>query len=108
MAHATELVAAVRLTVPEAHPAFEGHFRGDPVLPGVALVDLVLSELRRALGSELWLHAIPALRFRAPVRPGDALVIRLSKLAAPGHVGFEVRSGEALVSQGTLVARAPA
>jgi len=98
-----ESIADVRLPIPASHAAFEGHFPGEPILPGVALLDLVVTALREKLGAEWWVTAIPSVRWRAVVRPGDALQIRLAQLEKEGHVGFEVRSGETLVSHGTLV-----
>jgi len=98
-----ERLAQVRVPVPLSHAAFAGHFPGEPIFPGVALLALVVAALRERLGNDVWVTAIPALRWRAVVRPGDVLEIRLSRLEQEDHVGFEARSGETLVSHGTLV-----
>ena len=103
MSSVEDALAEVRVSVPPTHPAFEGHFPGEPVFPGVALLGLVVSALRERLGQDLRLAAIPSLRWRAVVRPGEVLDIRLTRLRQEDHVGFEVRSGETLVSHGTLV-----
>lgn len=79
-----------RVEVPREHPAFPGHFPGQPLLPGVLLLgevlELLLREAPGALGSQ---PRISAVKFLAPVRPGASLEIRWS---APGEprLRFEV------------------
>lgn len=97
-------LAEVRVPVHPAHAAFEGHFPGEPIFPGVALLGLVVSALQEKLGYDLRVTAIPSVRWRAVVRPGDVLDVRLTRLEEEDHVAFEVRNGETLVSHGTLVA----
>jgi 3-hydroxyacyl-[acyl-carrier-protein] dehydratase len=81
----------IRFAVPCAHPAFEGHFPGDPILPGVVLVSEVLEALladgcAEALGPR---PCISAVKFLAPVRPGAELEIRWTPPAG-GRLRFEV------------------
>ena len=96
----------VRLTreVPADHPAFPGHFPGQPLLPGA----LILAEVREAiarvpalvtrLGAE---PTLAAAKFLAPVGPGATLAIELQpESGATGGVRFEVRSGDVLAASG--------
>ena len=79
--------------VPADHPAFDGHFPGAPLLPGVMLLAEVLEalagapELARSLGDR---PVIAAAKFLAPVRPGSALTVEL-RPGDGGAVAFEVR-----------------
>ena len=62
---------ACDLEVPDVW--FEGHFPGNPILPGVAQLALVLDALSQESDAELALTGIPFVRLRQLVRPGDRL-----------------------------------
>lgn len=92
---------AIALHVSPGHPAFPGHFPGQPLWPGVSL----LSEVLEAVLSEPSLAAllgtaprIGQAKFLAPVRPGARLVLELRASARGVH--FEVHEGERRVASG--------
>lgn len=69
---------SVTLQIPIDHPAFAGHFPGQPLLPGVSL----LAEVLEAVLADPVLAArvgpsprIANAKFLAPVRPGAQLRI---------------------------------
>lgn len=97
----------VNVRIAQDHPAFAGHFPGQPLLPGVALlaevIEALLDEpaLARLVGPFL---RIGAAKFLAPVRPGAQLTITLE--AGARGVRFEVREGERLAASGQFEAAA--
>jgi len=98
-------VYTVSVQVAHDHPAFAGHFPGQPLLPGVSL----LAEVLEALLDDPALAAlvspkprIGAAKFLAPVRPGARLTIALE--AGPRGVRFEVREGERIAASGNFEA----
>ena len=95
----------VPLPIAPDHPAFAGHFPGQPLLPGVSLLAAVLEAVLDvpALASQIG-HTprIGAAKFLAPVRPGAQLVITLD--ASPRGVRFEVREGQRIVASGQFEA----
>jgi 3-hydroxyacyl-[acyl-carrier-protein] dehydratase len=79
-----ELVAIKNVTCNE--PFFQGHFPGRPVMPGVLIVEAMAQAAGvltfRTAGKEptnnstFYFVGIDKARFRAPVVPGDQLILR--------------------------------
>ena len=90
------IVASRSVEIAADHPAFDGHFPGQPVLPGVALLAEVLEAalgeptLFACIGSE---PRLAVVKFLAPVRPGASLRIdfRLGARALEWRVGDGTR-----------------
>jgi 3-hydroxymyristoyl/3-hydroxydecanoyl-(acyl carrier protein) dehydratase len=94
-------MSPITLAVPADHPAFEGHFPGRPLLPGVAL----LAEVIEAILGDAELSALVGPRprigiakFVAPVLPGA--VLSMAVRAHGGRAHFELRQGERVTATG--------
>lgn len=67
-------------------PYLQGHFPGNPVMPGVLIIEglaqasAVLGRLTDPTSSSVLLTEISSARFRKPVVPGDTLSIEVSVL----------------------------
>jgi 3-hydroxymyristoyl/3-hydroxydecanoyl-(acyl carrier protein) dehydratase len=68
-----EIVEALRISA--AHPSLPGHFPGNPVVPGVVLLDHVAAAIERAGGGHL--ARIAAVKFLAPLRPDEDAELRV-------------------------------
>ncbi len=92
-------------------PFFPGHFPHHPVMPGVLIVEamgqaaavLVMSSFPKGVKKLVYFMGIESAKFRKPVRPGDQLVMHISREKGRGNV-FRFR-GEATVD-GNLHAEA--
>lgn len=96
--------------VPADHPAFTGHFPGQPLVPGALLLAEVMEAVQRvpALAARLGGHpTLAAAKFLAPVRPGSLLAIALKPEAGAARgVRFDVRCDGAVAVTGRWVAAA--
>jgi 3-hydroxyacyl-[acyl-carrier-protein] dehydratase len=94
---------ASSLCIGADHPSLPGHFPGQPVVPGVVILDLVASHARTLLGEERRLHRIPQVKFLAPLLPGERAAIELDADAEQGRVRFRVLREGVLLASGDLV-----
>jgi 3-hydroxymyristoyl/3-hydroxydecanoyl-(acyl carrier protein) dehydratase len=67
----------------ETHPAADGHFPGNPIIPGAVL----LREIIAALPGNRACATIRSAKFHYPVRPGDTLVVSWEE-ATGGEIRF--------------------
>jgi 3-hydroxyacyl-[acyl-carrier-protein] dehydratase len=93
----------VRFVIGHDHPALPGHFPGQPVVPGVVLLDRVLEAVEREAGP-LGALSLPQVKFLQPLLPGEEARVELEPLAAsPGaRWRFRVLRGEALLASGDV------
>ncbi len=89
------------LSIPAQHPAFDGHFPGAPILPGVVLLDETLRAVQRAGGFSGQGWRVATAKFLEPVRPGEPLTLEHEQLAN-GSIRFTIRSDDRSVANGTL------
>lgn len=86
------VVAIKNVTMNE--PFFQGHFPGEPVMPGVLQVEAMAQAAGVMMmesfepGKQLaFLMALNNVKFRRPVVPGDQLVIRAETVRARTRIG---------------------
>lgn len=97
-------------TVPADHPAFAGHFPGQPILPGVAVLSQVIEAAGRLLGNAWRQEAVTltSAKFLAALVPDDRCEVLLhveaaAEPSAPAtRLRFEVRRGDTVAASGIL------
>lgn len=94
------------IDVPRDHPAFEGHFPGHPILPGVVLLAEAMAAIEAATSTSARDWTVDSAKFLGTVEPGARLAITHAMLPS-GGVRFEIREGERLVASGALSRRSP-
>lgn len=89
----------VPLLIEVDHPSFAGHFPGQPIIPGVLLLDRAQRAVESNTG--LALGGIPAAKFLSPAVPGDNLDLEFE--VAGSSVHFDIRCGERKIANGRFV-----
>ena len=78
------LDALKNMTINE--PFFQGHFPGQPVMPGVLILEimaqagsfLMLSQVEDPLTTNMFFSAVEKTKFRKPIVPGDQLMVHMT------------------------------
>lgn len=95
----TELVPGERVVgiknVTFNEPFFQGHFPGNPVMPGVLIIEAMAqvggilaykSAKEDTQGKYIFLMAMDKVRFRKPVVPGDQIIFELTMVRQKSKV----------------------
>lgn len=73
-------------------PFFQGHFPGQPIMPGVLIIEAlaqvagILAYRSGAEGDSVYFMSIEKAKFRRPVVPGDQLRLEIKLLQKRGNV----------------------
>ncbi len=93
-----------------SEPYFAGHFPGNPVMPGVLIIEALAQTGAAAIlslpenrGKTAYFAGIEKAKFKQMVRPGDVLTLETQIIRTKGPIGV----GEAVATvDGKLVAKA--
>jgi 3-hydroxyacyl-[acyl-carrier-protein] dehydratase len=96
----TAATAHIALCIGADHPALAGHFPGQPLIPGVVLLDEALQAIEHHCGASVPPWRLGAVKFHRAVSGGVSL--ELSCEAAEGLVRFELHRGRELIASGSL------
>lgn len=73
-------------------PFFEGHFPGNPIMPGVLIVEAmaqvagIMAFRSGVQGDTVYFMSIERAKFRRPVVPGDQLRLEITRTQQRGNV----------------------
>lgn len=102
--------AVGRKNVTFNEPYFAGHFPGNPVMPGVLILEalaqtgaVAILSLPENRGKTVYFAGIDKAKFKQMVRPGDTLELETAIIRSKGPIGV----GEAIATvNGKLAAKA--
>jgi 3-hydroxyacyl-[acyl-carrier-protein] dehydratase len=84
-------------------PWFSGHFPGDPILPGIAQLEMALDGIKRLSKKKLEISGFRKVRFKQFIRPNDKITIKV--VLRKGDVlsySFRIMVGEEMACNGIL------
>jgi 3-hydroxymyristoyl/3-hydroxydecanoyl-(acyl carrier protein) dehydratase len=89
------MVSQAAMVAPLTHPCYSGHFPGNPVVPGVLLLELVVEALGRGAP-----RAILGVKFHRVLKPGESFELQFQSAGAKSS--FRCTRGQELLADGTL------
>jgi 3-hydroxyacyl-[acyl-carrier-protein] dehydratase len=91
---------AAMLSIPARHPALAGHFPGNPVVPGVVLLDGIIAAAEAWLGTNFHVAGLSQAKFLAQLKPDEA--VRIDLVLRGPLLDFSVHRHETAIAKGTL------
>lgn len=86
------------------HPCLPGHFPGQPVVPGVLMLDMVIAAIQQQWpGARV--ASLPSAKFLRPALPDEAFDISLSRDGT--QVRFACGNADGTLCRGQLQLRQP-
>ena len=82
---------------------FCGHFPDNPILPGVAQLEMVLAAIARIVGKNLYVARLSRVKFKSLVYPGEGLRIEARARAEVGACTFSIHAGDREVCHGSMI-----
>lgn len=87
--------AVAKKCVSYNEPYFQGHFPGEPVMPGVLIVEalaqtgaVAILSLEENKGKTAYFAAMQSVRFKKKVVPGDVLMLETEIIKQKGPMGI--------------------
>jgi len=88
----------IKRTISKLHPSLPGHFPGNPVVPGVVILDEVISAVRH-WQSEIELQGINTVKFLSPLLPDEEFCIQLH-MPEKGKMKFQCSVADRKLAMG--------
>jgi len=91
----------MQFIIPVEHPSLPGHFPGQPIVPGVVLLDRVIEAIEASHGRLPPLR-LPQVKFLKPLLPGQPARVELQGESPRWR--FRVLRQDELLASGEIVA----
>ena len=89
------------LSLPGNFAPFNGHFPGNPILPGIGQISLITEILKKAYRRNFTLVTVKRIKFMAPILPEMSLSVTVKN--DNGIVNADITSGENKLSNLKLI-----
>ena len=94
--------------IPSTSAWFDGHFPGQPLLPGIAQIGMVLDLIRQGTHQPVSLVEIRRVRYKKMILPEDRIRIEaVPKAEKDGEYTFRIIKDKELVASGNLIVGRP-
>jgi 3-hydroxyacyl-[acyl-carrier-protein] dehydratase len=82
------------------HPSLPGHFPGDPIVPGVLVLDQVIHAAESWLARAIQVRSLTQVKFVQPLRPEESA--RINLMLEGATLKFTVQKDSTMIAQGVM------
>ncbi|KAB7895549.1 hydroxymyristoyl-ACP dehydratase [Serratia sp. Leaf50] len=100
--HNTDTGVTLELMLPAELFWFQGHFPGQPILPGVTQLHWVMEYARQELALAGEFAGFDVLKFQQPLLPEQRVTLTLHWLAEKNKLTFNYQVGDRQASSGKI------
>ena len=86
----------------DSSPWFSGHFPDNPILPGIAQLNMVVDVIAQSTNQNLYIKRLSRVKFKKLVRPGEALEIHITANGGEGLYTFRITHASQDVCSGMM------
>lgn len=87
-------------TIPGQHPSLAGHFPGNPVVPGVVILDAI-NQCLLVANNAISIKAITNVKFLMPLIAGTNVILNITE-KKPGLLQFVCSTPDGTLANGQL------
>ena len=85
--------------ISEKHPSLNGHFPGNPIVPGVVILDEVINAVTNKY-KQLKVLGFAAVKFNARLKPEQ--IVRISFDESKKGINFECKMNSTIIASGCI------
>ena len=85
-------IATANITINKDHEIFKGHFPGNPVTPGVCMMQIIKELTEEVVGKKLMMQSSSNIKFMAIINPEKTPNLNLSLDITKTDEGYKVKN----------------
>ena len=85
-------LATANITINKEHPIFKGHFPGNPVTPGVCMIQIIKELAEKIVGEKLFMQSASNIKFMAIINPEINPNLELTLDISKTDEGYKIKN----------------
>nr|WP_319395709.1 hydroxymyristoyl-ACP dehydratase [uncultured Desulfobacter sp.] len=96
-------VITAQFIVKSGSPWFEGHFPDNPIVPGIAQMNMIFDLMQRTMGPGLKLEGFKRVRFKQLIRPDTPISVLVKPgKKSPNRFEYQLTADQKIVCTGFI------